>query len=122
MDTQAKALKIGLNTILLSSILILGFSFIPKAQATANQQQNQYQGQQINLAYNGYYHDRRGRYGRHGGYYGGWGIYVAPRYNRRGGTYWTGWRSYYRHGHRCVRNCLVSRYNGQIIRCQRRCY
>lgn len=120
MDSQTKSYKGYINTILLSSILIFGFGSMSTARAA-----DQNQGNPIVIAHGGHGGHHGGHHGHHGGHHrnwGGWGVYFGPGYYRHGGAYWTGWRTYYRHGHRCARNCLVSRYSGSIIRCQKRCY
>lgn len=44
-----------------------------------------------------------------------------PRYHhhhpRR--SYWTGWRYV---GHNCRKNCLIDRWNGRVLRCNRVCH
>ena len=48
--------------------------------------------------------------------------YYGNRYRRNvSRTYWTRWRGYWR-GHRyCKKRCLISRYSGRAMRCQKRC-
>jgi hypothetical protein len=43
-----------------------------------------------------------------------WG---GPVYHR--GAYWTPWRYI---GHGCRKSCLISKWNGRVIRCTKRCY
>lgn len=47
-------------------------------------------------------------------------VYYGPQYYHRHHRklYWTGWRYV---GHGCRKNCLVDRWNGRIIRCNRVC-
>jgi hypothetical protein len=43
-------------------------------------------------------------------------VYPGPIYRRN--VYWTGWRYI---GYGCERSCLISSWDGQILRCKRRC-
>ncbi|WP_083821511.1 hypothetical protein [Legionella drancourtii] len=47
-------------------------------------------------------------------------VYYGPRYYPRHPRklYWTGWRYI---GHGCRKNCLVDRWSGRVIRCNRTC-
>ncbi|KTD20787.1 hypothetical protein [Legionella israelensis] len=121
MDNQTQILYPWLTAALLSSFLFLGSSVLQTTHANPAPQaaQEQANNNRIQLVHSGHRHrhHRHHRHWRHGG----WGVYFGPGYHRRG-IYWTGWRTYYRHGRRCVRKCLVNRWTGQVIRCQRRCY
>ncbi len=121
MDNQTFAIQSSLSALLLSSILLLGFTFTGTSHATPLTQSGQGYGKtSIQLAHGGprhrHHRHHRNRHWRGGGY-----MYFGPGY-RRPSAYWTGWRVYHRHGRRCARKCLVNRYTGRIIRCHRRCY
>ncbi|QRN03696.1 hypothetical protein GH742_07345 [Legionella sp. MW5194] len=48
-------------------------------------------------------------------------IYYGPKHRHR--YYWTGWQPiYWRHGIQCQQRCLVNRWNGRILQCERRCF
>lgn len=46
-----------------------------------------------------------------------YGPQYYPHYHPRK-LYWTGWRYI---GHGCRKNCLINRWNGRILRCDRTC-
>lgn len=45
------------------------------------------------------------------------GYWKGPLYYKN--AYWTPWRYI---GHGCRKSCLISKWNGQVIRCAKRCY
>lgn len=49
--------------------------------------------------------------------YHSYGGHFGPKYRSRG-AYWTGWRYI---GHGCKRSCLIDRWSGRVIRCNKRC-
>ncbi|CAM4493993.1 MAG: hypothetical protein LEGION0403_FIIPPAGN_00488 [Legionella sp.] len=55
------------------------------------------------------------------GYHTNAPVYVGPRVqvqHRHRSVRWTGWRYI---GHGCRQNCLVDRWTGRVIRCNRTC-
>ncbi|MFT4059138.1 MAG: hypothetical protein QM652_06275 [Legionella sp.] len=84
-----------------SIILLISALYSPRAKANTLESTS-IAGQQ--LAYFIGYHSAPGY------------IYYGPRHHRN--FYWTGWRYV---GHGCRKNCLVDRWNGRVIRCNRIC-
>lgn len=131
MNGKVTARNPALYLSLLASLFLFGFGYSYNADAASAAGE----GANIQLARNGHHHGYHGHHGYRGyrGYHRGYrgyrvyrpgvyigpGVYYGPRYR---GNYWTGWRTYYRHGHRCVRRCLINRWNGAVIRCNRRCF
>ncbi|KTC69267.1 hypothetical protein Lbir_2006 [Legionella birminghamensis] len=96
-------------------VLLMTFGTIQSVQAQVNttSPQTTLAGKQLAYYYGGHWY----RYPGH--YYGPGYIYYGPRYYNRHyyKNYWTGWRPY---GH-CRKTCLINQWNGQVIRCVRRC-
>ncbi|WP_146740002.1 hypothetical protein [Legionella quinlivanii] len=101
-------------------VLLMTFGSIQsvQAQTTPNKPQTSLAGQQLAYYYGGHWY----RYP--GNYYGPGYIYYGPRYYNRTyypkhyyRNYWSGWRPY---GH-CRQTCLINQWNGQVIKCVRRC-
>ena len=55
------------------------------------------------------------------GYHSSPGYHYAPppRAYHRNKFFWTGWRHV---GHGCRKNCLIDRWSGRVIRCNRVCH
>ncbi|HHF7375040.1 hypothetical protein [Legionella bozemanae] len=100
--TSIRSYKI-LPTIILSSVLLIGFLY--SSLAKANSEPSPPPG--LQLAYFIGYHS--------GSYYG-----AAPYYYHRHhrNAYWTGWRYI---GHGCRSSCLIDRWSGRAIKCKRIC-
>ena len=47
-------------------------------------------------------------------------VYYGPQYyhHHQKKLYWSGWRSV---GHGCRKNCLIDRWSGRVLRCNRVC-
>jgi hypothetical protein len=91
----------ALSILLFSVLMLLGGLYSSVAKANTPES-TPIAGQQ--LAYFIGYHSAPGY------------VYYGPRHHRR--AYWTGWRYV---GHGCRKNCLVDRWSGRVIRCNRVC-
>ncbi len=93
--------------LVLSILLLAGSSYFAVAKAEANS--TPLAGQQL-AYFIGYHYAPGYANGPHYYHY----HHAVPR-----AVYWTRWRYV---GHGCNRHCLVDRYTGRVVRCERVCH